>query len=144
MKRPLVTAAVALAIALPVLAQDNPFSGFKGKIREGNWEYKMQMQMEGMPQGGNMAMPPITRCITPGDVDKGGFASKDGKMPDGCTVKNMKMAGAGASWTMECTKNPKMTVDSDITFGKDEFTMKQKMVMDREGQMMKMNQTKNA
>ncbi|APV51318.1 hypothetical protein BWI17_17470 [Betaproteobacteria bacterium GR16-43] len=140
MKRPILAAALACAIALPVLAQDNPFSGFKGKIREGNWEYKMQMEgMPGMPQG--MQMPTINRCITPADVDKGGFANKDGKMPDGCTVKNMKMSGNTASYTMECTKDPKMTVDSDITFGGDTFTMKQKMAMDRGGQMMNMTQT---
>jgi Protein of unknown function (DUF3617) len=142
MKRPLLAAAIACAITLPVLAQDNPFSGFKGKIREGNWEYKVQMEgVPGMPPGMKMPEHTSSHCVTPQDVERGGGVSKDGKMPDGCTVKNMKISGNTASYTMECTKDPKMTVDSDITFGGDAFNMKQKMVMDRGGQKMNMNQT---
>lgn len=139
MKRSLALLA-ACTLALPALAQDNPFSGFKGKIKEGNWEYKMQMEgVPGMPAGaGGMT---FNHCVTAQDVEKGGFASRDGKMPDGCTVKNMKMSGNTASYTMECTKQPKMTVDSNITFGDNSFTMKQKMAMDQGGQMMNMNST---
>jgi hypothetical protein len=139
MKRTAIAAIAASCLALPALAQDNPFAGFKGKIKEGNWEYKMQM--EGVP--GMPAMAPMTfnHCITPQDVDKGTFAQKDGKMPDGCTVKNMKMSGNTASYTMECVKDPKMTVDSNITFGGDNFTMKQKMAMNQGGQVMNMNST---
>lgn len=142
MNRTLLAAAVACAIALPAAAQDNPFAGFKGKIRDGNWEYKMQMEgVPGMPAG--MGGMTFNRCITPNDVEGGGFANKGGKMPDGCTVKNMKMSGNTATYTMECTKEPKMTVDSTITFGSDSFTMKQAMDMDQGGQRMKMNSTMN-
>ena len=142
MKRTLVVAALACTFALPALAQDNPWAGMKGKIKEGNWEYRMQMEgVPGMPAG--MKMPEMTfnHCITAQDIDKGGFANKDGKMPEGCTVKNMNVAGNTASWTMECTKDPKMKVDSNMTFANDSFTMKQKMQMDQGGQMMNMNQT---
>lgn len=139
MKRTLATVAAACTIALPALAQDNPWAGFKGKIKEGNWEYKMQMEGAGMPPG--MGAMTFNHCITPADVEKGGFASRDGKMPDGCSVKNMKMAGNTATYTMECTKQPKMTVDSTITFADTSFTMKQKMAMDQGGQVMNMNST---
>jgi uncharacterized protein DUF3617 len=139
MNRTLFAAAVACAIALPATAQDNPFAAFKGKIKEGNWEYKMQMEGANIPPG--MGTMTFNHCITPKDVEGGGFASKGGKMPDGCTVKNMKMSGDSATYTMECTKQPKMTVDSTITFGADTFTMKQKMAMDQGGQVMNMNQT---
>jgi hypothetical protein len=80
-------------------------------------------------------------CITPQDIEKGGVGSKNGKMQDGCTVKNMKMSGNTASYTMECTKPQKMTVDADMTFGDGTFTMKQKMAMDQNGQVMNMNST---
>jgi hypothetical protein len=137
MKRTLATA-LCLLIA-PALAQDNPFSGFRGKVREGNWEYRMQMEMPGMP----MKMPEqvVNRCVMPQDVDKGGFASKDGKVPDGCTFSNMQFSGDTATWSMNCVKDPKMKVDSNIVFGKDSFTMKQKMEMVQQGQPMTMNQT---
>jgi hypothetical protein len=142
MNRILLAAAIACAIAVPAAAQDNPFAGFKGKIKEGNWEYRMQMEgVPGMPPGMKMPEQTFKHCITPQDVEKGGLGSKDGKMPDGCSVKNMKMSGNTASYTMVCTKEPKMTVDADMTFGDGTFTMKQKMAMDQNGQVMNMNST---
>jgi len=142
MNRTLLAAAIACAIALPAAAQDNPFAGFKGKIREGNWEYRMQMEGgPGMPPGMKMPEQTFQHCITPQDIEKGGVGSKNGKMQDGCTVKNMKMSGNTASYTMECTKPQKMTVDADMTFGDGTFTMKQKMAMDQNGQVMNMNST---
>jgi Protein of unknown function (DUF3617) len=135
-------ASLACTLALPVLAQDNPFAGMKGKIREGNWEYKMQMDgVPGMPAGMKMPEMAFNHCITAQDVERGGFQSKDGKIPDGCAVKDMKMAGNTATWRMECVKDPKMTVDSTMTFAGDGFTMKQKMAMDQGGQVMNMNQS---
>ena len=135
-------ALIAAALALPALAQDNPFAGLKGKVREGQWEYTMQMEgVPGMPAG--MTMPPMTfqRCLKAADVEKGGFAQKDGKMPDGCSIKDMKFTATGATWRMECTKDPKMIVDSTMTANPDAFTMKQVMQMDRGGQAMTMNNT---
>jgi hypothetical protein len=134
--------ALAICLALPALAQDNPFAGMKGKIKEGMWEYNMQMgAVPGMPQG--MQMPPMTfsRCLTAKDVESGGATTREGKMPEGCSVKNMKVAGNEASYTMECTKDPKMKSDVKMTFQGDGFTMKQDMVMDRGGQQMAMTQT---
>jgi hypothetical protein len=130
----LVLAALLASLAVPALAQDNPFGALRGKVREGNWEYKIQM--EGVP------MPPITmtRCLSTQDVDKGGFAARDGKMPDGCSVKNFGLTGTGATWTMECTKQPKMTVNSTMTFGGDSWSMKQDMTMEQNGKPMHMVQ----
>lgn len=142
MKRSLTAAALLAALALPALAQDNPFAGFKGKIREGNWQYQMQMEAPpGMPAG--MSLPPFTfnHCVTAQDVEKGGFSQKDGKMPEGCAVKNMKMTASGASWRMECTKDPKMTVDSDMTLKDNGFVIKQRMAMDQGGKPMTTNST---
>ena len=62
-------------------------------------------------------------------------------MPDGCTVKDMKMSGNTATYRMECVKDPKMTVDTTMTFAGDDFTMKQKMAMNQGGQVMNMNKT---
>jgi hypothetical protein len=133
---------VACALALPALAEDNPFAGMKGKIKEGQWEYTMEMgAIPGMPQG--MKMPPMTfnKCLTAKDIESGGATSKEGKMPEQCSVKNMKMSGNTASYTMECTKDPKVKSDVNMTFQNDGFVMKQDMVMDHGGQPMKMQQT---
>ncbi len=139
MKRTLLAALAASTLAAPALAQDNPWAGFKGKLKEGNWEYKMQMEgVPGMPAG--MGAMTFNRCLTAKDVDQGGFAQRDNKMPDGCTVKDMKVAGNGATWKMVCVKDPRMVVDSTMTFGGDSFTMKQNMQMNQGGQVMNMTQ----
>ena len=138
----LLLAASCCALALPALAQDNPFAGMKGKIKEGMWQYTMEMgSMPGMPAG--MKMPPMTfsRCLTAKEIESGGATSKEGKMPEQCSVKNMKMSGNNATYTMVCTKDPKMKADVNMTFQGDGFTMKQDVEMDHGGQMMKMQQT---
>ncbi|HEX5129570.1 MAG TPA: DUF3617 family protein [Usitatibacter sp.] len=135
-------ALVSCFVALPALADDNPFAGMKGKMKEGMWQYTMEMgSIPGMPQG--MKMPPMnfSRCLTAQDIEKGGATQKEGKVPENCTVKNMKMSGNNASYTMECTKDPKMKSDVKMTFQGDSFTMHQDIEMDRGGQMMKMTQT---
>lgn len=141
MKSPLI-AALALAVAVPALAQDNPFGAMKGKIKEGQWDYTMEMgAMPGMPAG--MKMPPqnFSRCLTAKDIESGAATSRDSKMPEGCTVKNMKVSGNDASYTMECTKEPKMKADVKMAFQGDGFTMKQDIVMDHGGQKMPMQTT---
>lgn len=130
---------LACVAAVPALAQDNPFAGMKGKVKEGMWEYKMQMgAMPGMPAGMTMPEMKFNQCITAKDVESGGVGQQGGKMPDGCTVSNMKMSGNTASYRMECVKQPKMSADVSMTFGGDSFTMKQDMVMDQGGQKMSM------
>lgn len=136
MKR-LLAAAACLALAAPALAQDNPFAGMKGKMKEGQWEYTMKMTMAGMP-GGGMTMPAFRQCVTAAQIEKGGVGQKEGQMPEGCSVRNMKMSGNSASYTMECTKSPKMVSDVTMTFSGDSFTMKQNTVMDQGGQKMSM------
>jgi hypothetical protein len=125
-------AAVACTFALPAFAQDNPF---KGNIKEGQWEYNMKMEMAGLP-GGSMAMPAFKQCITKAQLEQGAIGQKDGKMPEGCSIRNMKQSGNNASYTMECTKEPKMVSDVNVTFGGDSFTMKQNTTMDQGGQKM--------
>ncbi len=141
MDRHLLAALAACSLALPALAQDNPWSALRGKVKEGNWEYRMQMQMEGMPAGMKMPEQVINNCVTNESVEKGGLGSKDGKMPDGCTVKNMKVSGSTATYRLECTKDPVMTVDTTMTFGGDQMNMTQKMAMNQGGQVMNMTNT---
>ena len=128
-------AALACAAVLPALAQD--FSGMKGKMKEGQWEYTMKMEIPGMP-GGGMSMPAFNQCVTNAQIEKGGVGQKDGKMPEGCTVRNMKLSGNNVTYTMECTKDPKMVSDVNMTFAGDSFTMKQNTTMDQGGQKMSM------
>ena len=140
---PLVFACVA-AIAAPAWAADNPFEAFKGKVKEGMYEYKMEMdmgQMPGLPPGMGKQSFTMQHCVTAQDIEKGRMGKgRDGKMPENCEIKNFKMSGNTASYTMICKGGPDMTADNVITFRSDGYSMEMKMAMDRGGQVMNMKQ----
>lgn len=136
----LLAAALCCAFATSAFAQDNPFAGMKGKMKEGQWDYTMHMgAMPGMPAGMKMPEMKFSQCVTAQDIESGGVGQQGGKMPEGCKVSNFKSSGNSASYSMECTKDPKMKGDMQMTFGGDTFTMKQDLTMDMNGQPMKMN-----
>ena len=123
----------------------NPFDAFKGKMKEGMYEYKMEMdmgQVPGLPAGMGKQSITFQKCLTPQDIEKGemGRGGRDGKAPENCEVKNFNMSGNTASYTMTCTKPNEMTADNKITFRGDGFSMDMKMSMNQRGQMMNMTQ----
>jgi len=145
MKKACLLAAAGVAVCTIASAADNPFSQFKGKMKEGMYEYKMEMDMagmQGMPPGMGKQSMTFQKCLTQQDIDKGQMgrgSGRDGKMPESCEVKNFTMSGNTASYTMTC-KEPKMSTDNKISFANDGFKMDMKMAMDHGGQVMNMNQ----
>jgi uncharacterized protein DUF3617 len=145
MKRTCLIAVAGVALCAAASAADNPFSQFKGKMKEGMYEYKMEMDMsgvQGMPAGMGKQNMTFQKCLTQADIDKGQMGrggGRDGKMPESCEVKNFNMSGNTASYTMIC-KEPKMSADNKIAFSNDGFKMDMKMAMEQGGQMMNMNQ----
>jgi hypothetical protein len=144
MKKACLIAVAGVAVCTMATAADNPFSQFKGKMKEGMYEYKMEMDMSGMPglpPGMGKQTTTFSKCLTQNDIDKGqmGRGGRDGKMPESCEVKNFNMSGNTATYTMTC-KEPKMSTDNKITFNDNNFKMDMKMAMDQGGQMMNMNQ----
>ncbi|MGZ5036083.1 MAG: DUF3617 domain-containing protein [Usitatibacter sp.] len=137
--------AIACCAATGVaLAAGNPFDSFKGKMKEGMYEYKMEMDMgamPGMPAGMGKQNMTFQKCITAHDIEKGqmGRGDRNGKMPESCEIKNFSQSGNTASYTMEC-KEPPMSADNRITFKNDGFTMDMKMAMNQRGQAMNMTQ----
>ncbi len=140
---PLVLACVA-ALAAPAWAADNPFDAFKGKVKEGMYEYKMEMdmgQVPGMPAGMGKQTHTVQHCVTAKDIEKGMSSGRDGKGgPENCEVKNFKMSGNTASYTTVCKGGPDMTADNVVTFRDGGYVMDMKMAMTREGQVMNMKQ----
>ena len=137
--------AVVVACACTAAAA-GPFDQFKGKMKEGLYEYKMEMdmgQVPGMPPGMGKQNMTFQKCLTPQDIEKGQMgrgAGRDGKMPENCEVKNFTMSGNTASYTMVCKPPNEMTADNKITFASDGFKMDMKMSMNQGGRMMNMNQ----
>jgi hypothetical protein len=135
MKRILAVALCATAFA----AAAGPFDQVKGKMKPGLYDYKMTMEMPGMPAG--MGGRPFTfqHCVTQKDIDEG--AALKGKDPNqkDCEVKDFKMSGNTASYTMECKQN-QMKGDVKMTFVENGFASDMKMSMNQGGQVMNMSQ----
>ena len=138
----------AAACCAATLCAAGPFDQFKSKVKEGMYEYKMDMdmgQVPGMPPGmGKQAMT-IKHCVTAEDIEKGRMGRGGGPrgesgMPENCEVNNMKVSGNTASYTMDCKPPREMHADNKITFTSDGYKMDMKMAMNREGRAMNMTQ----
>lgn len=134
--------ALAVMAAFSGAASAGPFDQFKGKMKEGMYEYKMQMEMPGMPAGMAPQGHTFRKCLTKEDIDKGqmGRGGRDGQMPENCEVKNFKMSGNTASYTFVCKGEQEMTADNKIVFSDNGYKMDMDMSMNRGGQTMKMKQ----
>jgi hypothetical protein len=141
--RPLAVAAALAAFCSAASAQ-SPFEGFKGKMKEGLYDYRMEMDMgsiPGLPPGMGKQSFNVQNCVTAQDIDKGTFGrGRDGKMPDNCEVRDFKMSGNSATYTTECKGSPPIKADNKITFVGDGFDMDMKMAMNQGGQVMNVNQ----
>ena len=131
--RTIVTVAVAaLGLSIAVCAQ--------GPRRDGLWEVKTEMQMEGMP----MNIPPTTtqQCITPADVNDPSKATPQGRGGRGrggsdCKVSDYKMDGNKATWTMKCEGAQQMSGNGEITYAADSYTGSMKIESGRGTMTMK-------
>ena len=153
-RSPLAVAACAAALALPSLSQAQ-FEQFKGKMKEGMYEYKMDMdmgQVPGMPPGMSKQSRTFQHCVTAEEIERGKMGkSGNERMPENCEIKDFKMSGNTASYRMACkgtgadgrnAKGPPMdmTADNVITFRDGGYSMDMKMAMDQGGRPMNMTQ----
>jgi hypothetical protein len=144
-----VTRLLALACFAAVSASswaDNPFAQFKGKMKPGLYDYRVEMdmgQMPGMPPGMGKQSMTMQHCITPEQIERGGWDNPRERGKTDCEFKNFKMSGNTASYTMAC-KEPPMSADNTIVFGGDGFKLDMRMTMNQGGQVMKMNQKAEA
>ena len=138
--------ACAAALCAPAIAADNPFSAFKGKMKPGLYEYKVEMdmgQIPGLPPGMGKQSMQMKHCITAEQVERGGWDNPKERGKTDCEFKNFKMNGNTATYTMDC-KQPPMTADNTVTFDNDTFKTDMRMTMQQNGQVMKMNQKAEA
>lgn len=120
-------AAVAAGLSIAAFAQ--------APRRDGLWEVKTEMQMEGMP----MNMPPTTtqQCITPAEANDPGKSTPQGRGRGGsdCKVSDYKIAGNKVTWTMKCEGAQPMTGNGEIVYAADSYTGTMKMEMAGRGTM---------
>ncbi len=134
---------LALVCLASTVAAAGPFDQFKGKVKEGMYEYKMEMdmgQMPGMPQG--MKPQPMTfqHCVTAQDIERGEMGRAPRDRQNNCEFKNVNVSGNTATYTMECKGERPMRADNRMTFTSDGYKMDMKMQMTQGGQAMNMTQ----
>lgn len=135
--------AVAAALAAFSTAACAQFEGMKGKVKEGLYEYKMEMDMgnvPGMPPGMGRQTQTMQNCVTAQDIEKGALGRGKEKGSENCQVRDVKMSGNTATYVMECKGDTPMRVDSRMTFADNGFTMDNDMQMTQGGQKMNMKQ----
>lgn len=94
---------------------------FKGKMKEGQYETSVSVDMPGAPKG--VGQPTKSSyCLTRDDIEKGkgdmfGGQSKSGQRSS-CEVKNIKQTASAASYDMTC---PNEGIESSVqlTFAGD-------------------------
>jgi hypothetical protein len=111
-------------------------------MKPGLWEYKMTMEMAGMPNMPGMpgmggAPMTFTRCLTPEDTKKPGRAFEEQKQNRNCKQEEFKMDGNRISFTVRCEGEPAGTGRGDFTVAEDHFegTMAMKMAGGETGGM---------
>jgi len=140
MRNKLLLAAACAGVYATAIAA-GPSDPFKGKMKEGLYETKMEMEMPGMPANMGKQNMTFQSCVTAEDIEKGKVGrGRDGKSMENCEMKNYSMSGNTASYTTVCKGNPEMTADTKITFAEGGYKMDMKMAMNQGGQVMNMSQ----
>lgn len=108
-------AMVASTAALAQISQADYAAWAKATgFKPGMYEYKMAMEMSGMPGMGTMKMPPSTfkQCITQKDVDEGRQMMSNPKNGGfKCTMTSFSGKGGSGQYTQACEgTDMKMTV----------------------------------
>src|SRR5438132_12431774 len=83
-------------------AQQPPKDLFKGKVKPGRYEDKVEMDMSavpGVPKGQGKESRTSQRCLTQQEIEKGFFAGEKG-----CESSNFRMSGDVATFTTVCKK----------------------------------------
>jgi hypothetical protein len=132
--------AVTAAATLSCAAFAAGLADLKGKMKEGLYEYKMTMDIPGMPAGMQKAPHTFQHCVTAKDLDEGKIGKGRPDMEKNCEVKDFKSSGNTASYTMECKGENPMRAENKMTFGDGTFVMDMKMQMTQKGQVMNMTQ----
>lgn len=145
MKRALL---LAVTLAATTAVAQTSMGALKGKMKDGLYAYKMEMDMgdmPGAPKGMGKQTMNFQHCVTPQDIEKGELGKgREDRKPANCEMKDFKMSGNTASYKMVCKGETAMTADNTITFVPDGYRMVMKMAMDQGGQKMNMTQNMEA
>lgn len=126
--RALVLLAAAGLVPAAVLAA-GPADALKSRMRAGEYEMKMTMNIPGMPAGMGPRNVTTKHCVTAEDIEGGRMGSRD-KEARKCEIRDFTMAGNTATYRTVC---PNLVSDVKVAFAGDGYVMDMTMQMSREG-----------
>ena len=109
-------------------------------MQEGLWEITTKVEISGLPEG--LPEHTIQHCVTKKDLEEG-----KGKMhqPDSrnskCAVKDYKVEGNKASWSINCGGDNPTTGSGSVTYSGTSFAGTTKMIMGKKSEETEMTQT---
>ena len=130
----------ACAAALCASTASAQMGDLKGKMKEGLYEVKMEMEMPGMPAGMGKQSMTMQNCVTSKDIESGQVGKRPDEKPGNCEVKDFKMSGNTATYKTVCKGDMQMTADTHMTFRDNGYVMNTKVAMNQGGQTMNMTQ----
>lgn len=108
---------ILIALAAPAVVHAQ--LDLKGKMKEGQYEMTMKMDIPGLPAG--MGGFTHKHCVTKEDIERGKgdmFRDPKGAKNTSCEIKNVKSSGNNVSYDVECPKEG-MAMSTALAFSEN-------------------------
>ncbi|MGH8750832.1 MAG: DUF3617 domain-containing protein [Burkholderiales bacterium] len=107
-------------------------------MQEGMWEITTKIEISGLPQ--NLPAHTIQHCVTKKDIEEGKLLKPEQKNSN-CQLKDYKVEGNKASWSVACTGANPMTGNGSVIYSGASFAGATKMKMGGKGRETEMAQS---
>lgn len=128
-------------LLLPILGlASSPAAAALPNMQEGLWEITTKVEISGLPKG--LPEHTVQHCVTKKDIEEGkGNMHQPESRNSKCEVKDYKVEGNKASWSIACSGDNPTSGSGTVTYSGTGFAGMTKMKMGRKGQETEMNQT---
>jgi len=128
-------------LLLPILGlASSPVAAALPNMQEGLWEITTKVEISGLPKG--LPEHTVQHCLTKKDIEEGkGNMHQPESRNSKCEVKDYKVEGNKASWSIACSGDNPTSGSGTVTYSGTGFAGTTKMKMGRKGQETEMNQT---
>ncbi|HEY6281961.1 MAG TPA: DUF3617 family protein [Burkholderiales bacterium] len=129
----------SLVYLLPILAlASSPVAADVPTMQEGMWEITTKVDVSGLPEG--VPEHTVQQCLTEKDFEEGKMHQSENQNYK-CAVKDYKVVGNKASWSIDCSGDNPTTGSGSVTYSGTSFAGVSKMKMGKQGEEMEMTQT---
>ena len=128
----------SLIYLLPILAlASSPVAADATTMQDGLWEITSKVDVSGLPES-----PPahtVQQCLTQKDFE--GKMQQPENQIIKCAVKDYRVEGNKASWSIDCSGDSPSTGSGSLTYSSTSFAGVSKMKLGKQGEEIEMTQT---